>query len=70
MLWSLACRPLAPPALCGVPSGVVALLMGANDAGCPASTGNGCAWARHGSLVYDPSLGVTPLDVMPDKSAL
>eukprot|EP00959_Pyramimonas_sp_CCMP1952_P137545 2878801-Pyramimonas_sp.AAC.1 len=32
--------------------------MGANDAGCPAGTGNGCAWARHGSFVYSPSLGV------------
>eukprot|EP00959_Pyramimonas_sp_CCMP1952_P260630 5449530-Pyramimonas_sp.AAC.1 len=62
MLWSLACKLLVLPALCGVPHGVVALLMGANDAGCPAGTGNGCAWAHHGPCAYSPSLGVTPLD--------
>eukprot|EP00959_Pyramimonas_sp_CCMP1952_P130312 2724890-Pyramimonas_sp.AAC.1 len=69
MLWSLACRLLALPALCGVPDGVAALLMGANDAGCPAGTGKGCAWVRHESSAYNLSLGVIPLDFIPDKYA-
>eukprot|EP00959_Pyramimonas_sp_CCMP1952_P071045 1483243-Pyramimonas_sp.AAC.1 len=55
MLWSLACRLLVLPALCGVPSGVVALLIGANEAGYPAGTGSCCTWARHGSLAYSVS---------------
>eukprot|EP00959_Pyramimonas_sp_CCMP1952_P386522 8100561-Pyramimonas_sp.AAC.1 len=70
MLWSLVRRLLVLPALSGIPSGVIAPLMGANDAGCHAGTGNGCARARHGSSAHSPSLGVTPLNVMPDKSAL
>eukprot|EP00959_Pyramimonas_sp_CCMP1952_P031725 665640-Pyramimonas_sp.AAC.1 len=70
MLWSLDCRLLVLPAPCGVPDGVVALLMSANDASCPAGAGNGCAWARHRSFAYNPSFGVIPMDVVPDKSAL
>eukprot|EP00959_Pyramimonas_sp_CCMP1952_P337238 7062097-Pyramimonas_sp.AAC.1 len=70
MQWSLARRLLVLPALCGVPNAVAALLVGANDAGCPAGIGNGCAWARHGWFAYNPSLGVILLDVVPDRSAL
>eukprot|EP00959_Pyramimonas_sp_CCMP1952_P293921 6147151-Pyramimonas_sp.AAC.1 len=44
--------------------------MGANDAGCPAGAGICCAWGRHGPFAYSTSLGVIPLGVMPDKSAL
>eukprot|EP00959_Pyramimonas_sp_CCMP1952_P024772 520165-Pyramimonas_sp.AAC.2 len=39
MLWSLACRLVALPALCRVPHGVAGLLMGANDACRPATAG-------------------------------
>eukprot|EP00959_Pyramimonas_sp_CCMP1952_P227722 4761352-Pyramimonas_sp.AAC.1 len=70
MLWGLACALLGLPALCGVPNGVAALLISANDAGGPAGAGICSVWARHGSLVHSMSVGVIPLGVMPVASAL
>eukprot|EP00959_Pyramimonas_sp_CCMP1952_P328154 6870409-Pyramimonas_sp.AAC.1 len=67
---TLACRLLVLPALCGVPNGGVALLIGASDAGYPAGAGSCCDWARHGSLVHSMSVEVIPLGVMPITSAL